>query len=181
MAQATLRSRLMTERKVRAWPWPLALRALYLAPWRRAESHSAPSDAVLEYPCDGLLTHIGSLLRSRYRLERIEKPVCTDVIGKLQHLWIIAPQLVPEAAGATAVLNLELLINARPFPELDDDMLGDGELTKCPHVCPEAACQHVSFTAIVFGPWDRVVSLRSTLRVPAPLPCYEPQEERTGI
>ena len=142
----------MTERKVRAWPWPLALRALYLAPWRRAESHSAPSDAVLEYPCDGLLTHIGSLLRSRYRLEQIEKPVCTDVIGKLQHLWIIAPELVPEAIGETAVLNLELLVDARPFPKLDDEGIGDRQLTECPHVCPEAIRQHIGVAAVVLRP-----------------------------
>src|SRR6516165_6019579 len=31
MAQATLRSRSMTERRARAWLWPLALRASYLA------------------------------------------------------------------------------------------------------------------------------------------------------
>src|SRR6516165_3869400 len=96
---------------------------------------------VLEYPCDGLLTHIGSLLWCRYCLEQIEKPVRTDVVGKLQHLWIIAPELVPEAIGETAVLNLELLVDARPFSELDDNGLGDGELAKCPHIGSQAVRQ----------------------------------------
>src|SRR6516162_6879232 len=106
---------------------------------------------VLEYPCDGLLTHIGSLLWCRYCLEQIEKPVRTDVVGKLQHLWIIAPELAPEAICETAVLNLELLVDARPFSELDDNGLGDGELAICPHIGSQAVRQNISVATIVLG------------------------------
>src|SRR6516162_4517521 len=93
---------------------------------------------VLEYACDGLLTHIDSLLRRRYGLEQIEEPGCTDVVSKPQHLRIIAPELVPEAVGETTALNFELLVDARPFSELDYNGLSDGKLAERPHIGPEA-------------------------------------------
>src|SRR6516164_3389680 len=110
---------------------------------------------VLEYASDGFLTHIGSLLRRRYGLEQIEEPGCTNVIGKLQHLRIIAPELVPEAVGETTALNLELLVDARPFSELDDNGLSDGKLAESPHIGPEAVRQHIGVTAVVVGAGDR--------------------------
>jgi hypothetical protein len=42
---------------------------------------------VLEDSCDGLLTHIASLLRRRYGLEQIGEPDCTDVVSKPQDAW----------------------------------------------------------------------------------------------
>ena len=115
----------------------------------------AADAVVLEYPGDGLLTHIGSHLGRRHSLEQIEKPVRTDIVSELQHLWIIAPELMLEAVGETDVLNLELLVNARPFPELDDDGLGDGAFAECSHVGPEAVRQHIGVTAVVLDPSDR--------------------------
>jgi hypothetical protein len=141
-------------------------RSLYCA-WRNCQSGLAQlakdmgrieaADAVvLEYPCDGLLTHTGSLLRRWHGLKQVEEPARTDVVGKLQHLWIIAPELMFLAVGETDVLNLQLFVNTRPFPELDDDGVGDGR----------TAC---------------VVSLRSTPRAHAALPSYGPRENRTAL
>jgi hypothetical protein len=99
-------------------------------------------------------THIGSFLGRRHGLEQIQEPVRADVVSKLQHLWIIAPELVLQAVGEADVLSLELLVRARPFSELDDDGFGDGQPAECPHVGPEAVRQHIGVTAVILGPSD---------------------------
>src|SRR5215813_10855686 len=68
----------------------------------------ATDAVVLEYPCDGLFTDVGSLLERRHGLEQIQEPVRADVVSKLQHQWIIAPELVLQTVGEADVLNLEL-------------------------------------------------------------------------
>src|SRR5215475_12258365 len=112
----------------------------------------AADAVVLEYPCDALFTHIGSLLGRRHGLEQIQEPVRADVVSKLKHLWIVAPELVLQTVGEADVLNLELLVNARPFPKLDDCGLGDGKFAECPHVGPEAVRQHIGVAAVVLSP-----------------------------
>src|SRR5215471_17596252 len=114
----------------------------------------AADAVVLEYPCDGLFTDVGSLLGRRHGLEQIQEPVRADVVSKLQHLWIIAPKLVLQTVGEADVLNLELLVDARPFPKLDDCGLGDGKFAECPHVGPEAVRQHIGVAAVVLSPRD---------------------------
>src|SRR5215831_2282318 len=89
-----------------------------------------------------VFSRTGSLLGRRHGLEQIQEPVRADVVSKLQHQWLIAPELVLQTVGEADVLNLELLVNARPFPKLDDGGLGDGKLAECPPVGPEAVRQH---------------------------------------
>jgi hypothetical protein len=44
-----------------------------------------------------------------------------------------------------SLLNLQLFVNTRPFPELDNDGVGDGQLAERPHIGAEAVRQHSSF------------------------------------
>src|SRR5262249_25169399 len=114
-----------------------------------------PDAVVLEYPGDRLLSHTGSLLGRRHGLEQIEEPVRTNIVGEFQHLRIIAPELMFQTIGETDALNLELFVDARPFPELDDDGIGDRQLAEGPHIGSEAVPQHIGVAAVVFGPGDR--------------------------
>jgi hypothetical protein len=53
---------------------------------------------------------MGGLLGCRRGLEQIEEPVRTNIVGDLQHLWIITPELMFQAVGETNTLNLELFV-----------------------------------------------------------------------
>src|SRR5262249_6375631 len=49
----------------------------------------------------------------------------------------------------------QLLVDTRPFPELDDERLGDAELAEARHVGPEAVRKHIRIEAVILGPCDR--------------------------
>ena len=66
-----------------------------------------------EDPRDGLLSHIGGLLGRGHGLEQIEESVRTDVVSELQHLWMIAPELMLQTVGKTNVLNLDHRASSR--------------------------------------------------------------------
>jgi hypothetical protein len=76
-----------------------------------------------------------------------------------------------QAVGEADVLNLELLVNAPPFPELDDDGLGDGEFAEYSHVSPEAVRQHIGVTAVVLGLPCFAADLRLSLQAQGELAC----------
>src|SRR5262249_18930844 len=43
-------------------------------------------------------------------------------------IWgVIAPELIPQTVGKANGLYLELFVDARPFPEFDDERLGDAK------------------------------------------------------
>ena len=73
----------------------------------------------LEHARDSRLTHADSFVGRRHNFPKIEEPVGAQVLGKSQHLGIVAPELVPEAVYKANVLNFEFFGDARPFPELD--------------------------------------------------------------
>jgi hypothetical protein len=54
----------------------------------------------------------------RHDFPQSENPLGVQVVGQLEHLRIIAPELLPRAVGEADGLKCELFINARPFPEL---------------------------------------------------------------
>src|SRR5262245_4816169 len=60
-----------------------------------------------------------------------------------------------QAVGEATALNLELFVGTRPFPELDNDGVGDGQLAEGPHIGAEAVRQHIGVAAIILGPGDR--------------------------
>jgi hypothetical protein len=61
---------------------------------------------------------------------------------------------MPKAIGQPAVLDLELFVDRRPFSELDDYRLGNGELAERARVGPEAVRQHIGVAAVVLGSRD---------------------------
>src|SRR5262249_47983008 len=67
----------------------------------------------------------------------VEHPILIQ-IAELQHLGVITPELVAEPVGEA------LFVDARPFPELDDERFRDGKFTAQLHVGSEAVREHIS-------------------------------------
>jgi len=63
--------------------------------------------------------------------------------------------LVPQPVCQPDTLYLEFFIDARPFPELDNERLGNGQFAEQPHVGPEAVRQHIGIKAVILRPRDR--------------------------
>ena len=86
------------------------------------------TDAIaLENASNALLARTRSLLGRGDRFPQIERPVSAEVVGEFQHLGIVAPQLIPQPVCQPETLYLEFFIDARPFPELDNERL-DGSV-----------------------------------------------------
>src|ERR1700674_3413923 len=64
-----------------------------------------PAQAVrFDKPLDGGLTQPGCLRRCRCLVPQIEKPIRGEVVSELEHLGVIAPELLTHAAGQTSAL-----------------------------------------------------------------------------
>src|SRR5882724_9380923 len=72
----------------------------------------------LTNPLDGGLTQPGRLRRGRCLVPQIEKPVGGEVVSELEHLRVIAPELLTHAAGQTSALVLQLVGQPRPLAQL---------------------------------------------------------------
>src|SRR5215468_8790220 len=108
----------------------------------------------LQHARNGRFRRADGLLRRRYGFPQIQHPILIQ-IAELQHLGVIAPQLIPQTVGKANALNLELLVDARPFPELDDEGIGNGELAEQLHVGPEAIREHIGIEAVILRPCYR--------------------------
>ncbi len=67
-----------------------------------------------ENPLDRRLAQPGRLRRARRLVPQIEKPLGRQVVGELQHLRVIAPQLLAHTVGQTAAFALRSLPRRRP-------------------------------------------------------------------
>src|SRR5258707_12774659 len=63
-------------------------------------------------PLDGGLTQPDRLRRCRCLVPQIEKPICGEVVSELEHLRVIAPELLTHAAGQTSASFLPALYSA---------------------------------------------------------------------
>jgi len=75
----------------------------------------------------------GGLLGRRCGFPQIEHPILIQ-LAELQHLGIVAPELISQSVGQADALDLELFVDAGPLPELDYERLGDAQLTVQWHV-----------------------------------------------
>src|SRR6266404_8273151 len=79
-----------------------------------------PANAmVLEDAGDRLLAHPRRLCRRRHLLPQVEEPLGCDILGKLAGLRVIPPQLLADPVGQAVLLPFELIVDARPFAQLD--------------------------------------------------------------
>ena len=119
---------------------------------RRVETAYA---ITLENTSNGRLAHARGFVRRRCEFPQIEDPVIGEIVGDLQHLGVIAPKLLPQSVGQSQTLDLEVFADAQPFPELDNERLGDAEFAEQLHVGPEAVRKHIGIKAVILGPCDR--------------------------
>ena len=85
----------------------------------------------LENTSNGRLAHARSLLGCRCGLPEIEEPIVGQVVGcEIQHLGIVAPELILQPVCEPDALHLEFFVDARSFPEFDDERISDGQLTE---------------------------------------------------
>src|SRR5262249_42234544 len=108
----------------------------------------------IQHARNGRCGRAGGLLRRRCGFPQIEHPILIQ-IAKLEHLGIVAPDLIPQTIGEANALNLELLVDARPFPELDDEGLGNGQLAEQVHVGSEAIGEHIGIETVILRACDR--------------------------
>src|SRR6202022_4803891 len=74
-------------------------------------------------PLDGGLTQPGRLRRGRCLAPQIEKPIRGEVVSELEHLRVIAPELLTHAAGQTTAFLLQLVGHPRPLAQLHNHWL----------------------------------------------------------
>jgi hypothetical protein len=70
---------------------------------------------LLQNALNSCFRRTGGLLWRRCGFPQLEHPIRIE-IAELQHLGIVAPELIPQTVGEANPLYLELLIDARPFP-----------------------------------------------------------------
>src|SRR6266404_5850878 len=77
---------------------------------RRTSGAGQRAQAVrFDKPLDGGLTQPGRLRRGRRLVPQIEKPIRGEVVSELEHLRVIAPELLTHAAGQTSAFLLQLV------------------------------------------------------------------------
>src|SRR6202158_3331638 len=69
-------------------------------------------------PLDGGLTQPDRFRRCRCLAPQIEKPIRGEVVSELEHLRVIAPQLLTHAAGQTRAFLLQGVGHPRPLAPL---------------------------------------------------------------
>src|SRR6266436_5408762 len=74
-------------------------------------------------PFDGGLTQPDRLRRCRCLVPQIEKPIGGEVVSELDHLGVIAPQLLTHAAGQTSAFLLQIVGHPRPLAQLHNHWL----------------------------------------------------------
>src|SRR5262249_50368652 len=108
----------------------------------------------LENASNRCLTHPRSLLGCRRGFPEIQEPIGTQVVGKVKHLGIVAPELIPQPVGEPDALCLELFIDARPFPELDDQRVDYDQLAEQMHIRSQAIRDHIRIEPAILAPTD---------------------------
>src|SRR5438128_6990395 len=100
-------------------------------------------------PLDGGLTQPDRLRRGRCQVPQIKKPIRGEVVSELDHLRVIAPQLLTHAAGQTRALLLQLVGHPRPLTQLHNHWLVIRQAPKGVPIGAQAVGQHVSVAPVV--------------------------------
>ena len=82
---------------------------------------------------------------------QIEKPVGGEVVRELEHLRVIAPELLTHAAGQTGAFLLQVVRHARPLAQLHNHWLVVRQTPEGVPISAQAVGQHVSVARIIFG------------------------------
>jgi len=101
-------------------------------------------------------TYVAGALLLGVRCEgpKLEKPSRSEVVGELQHLRVIPPELMMHAVGQPNSFFLQFLGKARPRTQFDEPWISNLEAAKQTSIRPYAVGQHIGVSAIVLGAGD---------------------------
>ena len=104
---------------------------------------------------DRLLGHLCGGGRCRHLLPKREEPIVRDIVGQLDRLRIVPPQLLADPIGQPCALLLQLVGHARPLAQLDHHRIIDHKSTEGLAVGAQCAAEHTGVAAVILGPGDR--------------------------
>src|ERR1700730_17115587 len=90
-----------------------------------------------------------ALARCRCLAPQIEKPIGGEVVSELEHLRVIAPELLTHAAGQTSAFLLQIVGHPRPLAQLHNHWLVVRQTPKGVPIGAQAVGQHVSVAPVV--------------------------------
>src|SRR5436190_18714563 len=97
------------------------------------------------------LARASCFVRRRHELPQIEEPLGAEIVLEFEHGRKVAPQLLAHAIGEAGALGHQVLGNARPFPELDDNGIGDGQQAEAARVGAQGRGQHLGIATVVLA------------------------------
>ena len=80
---------------------------------------------------------------------------CDVVVHRVEELWVVAPELLPHAVGQTHAFSRQVLVQARPLPQLDDRRVGRLQPPETMRVGTQRRGQHASVPPVVLRPGRR--------------------------
>src|SRR5512146_312015 len=90
-------------------------------------------------------------VRGGHRLPEVDQPGRAEVIVQFEEGREVAPELLTHTVCEAGALGAELLGDARPFPELDDQRIGIGEASKAMRIGAQGRRQDQAVAAVVLG------------------------------
>ena len=119
----------------------------------------APDAVALEQPGDGGLAHPSGLVRARHERPQVEEPVGASVVGDVEDLRIVAPQLLAHAVGEPGAFRGEVLGDARELAQFDNHRIDRRQAAEAARIGPERVTEHLGIAAVVLGPgWREAVA-----------------------
>ena len=116
-----------------------------------------PANAVLfQHSGERHLAHALAGTRRRQAPPQVERPRRRDVVvNRVEELWVVAPELIPHAVGQTQPFPSQVLVQARPLPQLDDHRAGRFQPPKTVRVGTQRRGQHPGVPPVVLRPCRR--------------------------
>lgn len=118
-------------------------------------SGSDATDAVtLEQALDRGLAHFG-LVGCWNQTPQVKKPIGADVIGKLKKLRVVTPEQLTNSVGKAVAFSMQVVSDARPFPQLDDDRMERRQQAKAVSIGAQRIGQRLGVAAVILGAGGR--------------------------
>ena len=114
----------------------------------------AAHPVLLQQPGKSTLAQAPGLVRRRRELPERQEPVGGEVVGQLQGLRIVAPELFAHPVGEAGPLLLQLVGQARPGAQLDDQRIIESEAAEAMRIGPQGIAEHLRIAPIVLGAGD---------------------------
>ena len=91
----------------------------------------------------------------RHLLPKRQEPIVRDIVGQLDGLRIVPPQLLANPIGQAGALLLQLVGDARPLAQLDHQGIIDHQSADGLAVGTQRAAKHTGVAAVILGASDR--------------------------